>query len=157
MAFAALHVDVPEILVAAVAREAAADAHRVVVFLNALGLQGTPEKPLYLPARFLLYLGAALRLLSWELQGLHVHREAGLPDARRGIADAFQSLVDPAMDPNELEGRVLGVYVERFAWHAHRDLGAEVALDDLDDDAALDTVAEFVWAARHQGGPPAGP
>ena len=66
------HADLPfpPDLVAAVRDEAGRDADRVAVFLDGLGLGGTPEKPVYLPAPFLLYLGGALRLWSWERQGL---------------------------------------------------------------------------------------
>jgi hypothetical protein len=53
---------------------------------------------------------------------------------------------------------VLRLAVERFAWHGQRDLAADVAVDDLADDAALEALAEYLWAGRHAatvaGGPP---
>ena len=66
---------------AAVAVDAARDADRVGYFLDQLGLGATPEKPLPMPAAFLLHLGAALRLLAWETQPFFFHRAAGLPEA----------------------------------------------------------------------------
>jgi hypothetical protein len=63
------HVPVPDLpaeLVASVAADAARDAERVGTLLHTLGIRGTSEQPRRLPARFLLRLGAALRLLAWE-------------------------------------------------------------------------------------------
>jgi hypothetical protein len=54
----------PAALVAAVAGEADLDAGRVGLFLQALGLEASPARPIRLPASFLLELGAALRLLA---------------------------------------------------------------------------------------------
>jgi hypothetical protein len=47
--------------------------------------------------------------------------------------------------------------VERFAWHGPRDLAADVALDELTDDAALDALAEYLWATRRAGTATDGP
>ena len=38
--------------------------------------------------------------------------------------------------------------LERFAWNGPRDLHADIALDDLSDEATLDVLAEFLWACR---------
>src|SRR5687768_11956137 len=93
--------DYPAEMVNAVAFNAACDAARVCTFLNALGLSATAEKPISLPAGFLLHLGAALHLLAWEVQGFFFHREAGLPAAREAIGDALRSLSDPHAAPSE--------------------------------------------------------
>ena len=138
-------------LVTAVTVDAARDASRVVFFLDALGLEATPEKPMSLPSRFLLQLGAALRLLDWEAQGFSFHRAVGLPEAREVIRHAFGSLNDSTVDWKDLCVCVLRLSLERFAWHGWRDLAADVAVDDLDDDAALDALAEYLWATRHAG------
>ncbi len=144
--------DFPADMVAAVAANAARDADYVGFFLSRLGLDATPERPRPLPARFLLHLGAALRLLIWEAQGFFVHRAAGLPEARQAIRDAFRSLADPGADPTELGVSILRLAVECFAWHGPRDLNAHIALDQLaDEDAALDALAECLWASRHAG------
>jgi hypothetical protein len=136
-------------MVAVVAADAARDADRVCLFLGFLGLRGSPENPMPMPAVFLLHLGAASRLLTWELQSF-LDRTAGLPEARQAIRDAFQSLHDPKADAADLCVKVLRHSLERFAWNGRRDLDADVALDDLTgDDAALDALAEFLWASRH--------
>jgi hypothetical protein len=147
----------PPELTTAVMADAARDADRVGQFLADLGLRGDAKKPLALPERFLLYLGAALRLQSWETQGFTFHREAGLPEARHDLDQAFQSVDNPNAEPRELCLSVLRLAIERMAWHGRRDLGADVALDDLIDDAALDALAEFFWASRHAGAVTRGP
>jgi hypothetical protein len=139
----------PAEMVAAVAVDAARDADRVIQFLSRLGLGATPEKPRAMPAEFLLHLGVALRLLNWESQGFFFHREMGLPEADRTIQDAFLSLTDPAAVSTELLLTVLRLSVERLAWGGPSDLAADVALDELTDDGALDLLAEFLWASRH--------
>jgi hypothetical protein len=149
--------DFPADMVSAVALDASRDADRVGFFLEQLGLGATPDKPLQLPAGFLLSLGAALRLLNWEAQGFFIHREAGLPDAQQAIRDAFSSINDPDADPTDRCVAVMSLSVERFAWHGPRDLAADVALDDLSPDAALDALAAYLWANRHAGPAVAGP
>jgi hypothetical protein len=101
-----------------------------------------------MPAGFLLHLAAALRLLSSEAQGFFPHREAGLPEARQAIRDAFLALTDPDADPTELCVAVLRLSVERFAWSGPPDLGADVALDEAPEDALLEALADFLWAHR---------
>src|SRR4051812_6170692 len=86
--------DLPPDLTHAVARDAARDADRVGLSLGARGL----APPLPLPAAFLLGLGAALRLLLWEQQGLDAHRQAGLPPARQALRDVFRAAAGQA-DP----------------------------------------------------------
>jgi hypothetical protein len=52
-------------------------------------------------------------------------------------------------DPTEFCVRLLRLSIERFAWNGPRDLNADVALDDGSEDAALDALAEYLWATRH--------
>ena len=148
-------------LVEATAREAARDADRVGQLLHELGFVPSPGRPVRLPAAFLLDLGAALRLLAWEQGGLHVHRDAGLPPAEQALHDAFRGLVESAgangAADRDLARRVVALFAGRLAWHGRPELDADVALDDLDEDAMLDTLAAFLWARRHAGrGPAAG-
>lgn len=143
--------DFPADLVAAVAFDAERDADRVGLFLQTLGLSGSAAKPLFLPPAFLLHLAAALRLLVWEAQGFCFHQAAGLPQADQAIRDAFGALNDPQANPTELWIRILRLAVERFAWHAPRDLGTNVALDDLNEETALDALADYLWTHRHAG------
>lgn len=138
----------PADMVNAVAASAARDADAVGFFLRALGLSASPDQPCRLPARFLLHLAAALRLLLWVTQGFFFHQAAGLPSARQAIRDAFQALHNPNADPSEFCVRVVRLSLERFAWNGPRDLYADVALDDLHDESTLDVLAEFLWASR---------
>jgi hypothetical protein len=140
--------DLPTDMVASVADSAARDADRVGLFLHELGLSASPDQPRSLPARFLLHLAAALRLLVWETQGFFFHHDAGLPPARQAIRDAFHALHDPNANPSAFCVSVLRLSLERFAWNGPRDLQADIALDDLNEDAALDVLAEFLWASR---------
>jgi hypothetical protein len=151
----------PPELVEATAREAARDADRVGRLLHELGFVPSPGRPVRLPAAFLLGLGAASRLLDWELGGLRVHRDAGLPPAEQALIDAFRGLVGSAgadgAAARDLARRVVALFAARLAWHGRPALGADVALDDLDEDAMLDALAAFLWARRHAGrGPAAG-
>lgn len=140
--------DLPTDLVNAATAAAARDADLVGLFLRELGLTGTADQPVSLPARFLCQLAAALRLLVWEAQGFFFHRAAGLPSADQALDDAFAVLLDPSADPTQLGINVLRLSLERFAWHGLGDRNADIALDDLTDDAALDVLAEFLWASR---------
>src|SRR5262249_48991571 len=136
-------------MVSAVEADAGRDADRVAMFLDALGIRGTPDQPKPIPHKFLFHLGAALRLLAWEARGFTFHRAAGLPRARQAIRDAFNALGEPDADPTQLCLAALRFSVERLAWNGPRDLGADVVLDELTEDAALDALAEFLWTARH--------
>jgi hypothetical protein len=145
--------DFPADLISAVAVSAVRDADHVGLFLRELGLSAAPDQPCRLPTRFLLHVGAALRLLIWEAQGFFFHQAAGLPEARQALREAFQTLRDPDADSSAFCLQVLRLAVERFAWNGPRDLHAEIVLDDLDDEAALDLLAEFLWASRHRATP----
>src|SRR5689334_13521846 len=85
-------VDLPAELVDATVIEAAREADRVALFLHELGLLSRSDRTVGLPPAFLLHLGAALRLLVWEANGLRVHRDQGLPRAEQAIIDAFGTL-----------------------------------------------------------------
>jgi hypothetical protein len=136
----------PQDLLDAVVRDAEADADRVVLFLDALGLTPPPGQTRPMPAAFLLDLGSALRLLAWEAHGFSFHRDAGLPAARDAIRAAFRG---SPRDPAELSNAVLRLAVDRFAWAGQPELGTDVALGDVDEDAALDAIADFLWTHRH--------
>ena len=128
--------------------EAARQAKEVVEFLDALGTGAIP--PQKRTRRFFLLLGAALHL-RWESQGFFFHREAGLPDADQAIREAM-SLPHSAADPTPLGIAILRLFLEQFAWNGPHNLDADVALDNLTDDAAvLDALAEYLWATRHAG------
>jgi hypothetical protein len=138
----------PPEMVAAVPANAERDAESVACFLHHLGLEGEPDNPLPLPPGFLLYLASALRLLDWETQGFSSHREAGLPEVRAAIIDAFRQVDDPNADAKPFCVAVLRLAVERFAWGGQTELGADVALEDPQEELLLEALADFLWANR---------
>jgi hypothetical protein len=140
--------DFPPDMVNAVTVAAARDADAVGLFLREQGLTGTPLKPLKLPAGFLMDLAAALRLSAWETQGFSFHHAAGLPPAEQAIQDAIDALADAKDKPNQLCIAVLRLAVEHSAWNGLSEWNADIALDDLSDEAALDVLAKFLWTHR---------
>ena len=144
-------------LVEAVACDAARDAHRVAAFLDAVGLTPSPGSVRHLPGGFLLDLAAALRMLVWEEEMVSVHREAGLPSAKEAAREAFRSAAagGPAM-PGRISEAVFRLSLDRFAWSGRRALGAEILLDDPDEDALVEAMARFLWASRRSSRPEEG-
>ena len=145
--------DLPPDLVQAVARDARADADHVGLFLREIGIAATPQKPRRLPAAFLLDLGAALRLLSWEQAGLDLRGVAGLPPARQALlavlrAAASHGGAGPGAPPGSLSSLVVAAFADHFAWNARVELDAEVVLGEADEEAALAALADFLWEHR---------
>ena len=89
----------PPELIARVAEQAARDADLTAHFLTAVGLGPPPGRARPLPGDFLLELGAAMRLLAWEVDGLDLH-ESGLPAARDAILQAFRDAARRARRPS---------------------------------------------------------
>jgi hypothetical protein len=142
----------PDDLIVAVTREAEADADRVAELLRYVGLQPTEGKPLGFSRDLLLFLGAALRLGSWEEAGVPIHFSIGLPPASRILADAIRSAQQGhCAYPKELSHVVHKLFIDRAAWHG-RDLGGVVELGGLDDETALDALAQFLWSRRRAEG-----
>ena len=87
-------------LVDASAREAARDAENAAMFLRELGFVPSVDRPVRLPPRFLLQLGAALRLLVWESSGLLVHQDPARPWlSRRSSTPSAYSKLRPIPGP----------------------------------------------------------
>jgi hypothetical protein len=136
----------PDELVAAVVCEAEADADRVADFLIGLGFGPTGQKQICLSRDQLLFLGAVLRLNSWEEAGVPIHFSVGLGPASEILADAIRSAQHgKAAYPKDLSHMVHTLFVERAAWHARQDLGGVVELGCLDEETALDALAELLW------------
>jgi hypothetical protein len=149
----------PPELISRVAEQAAQDAELAAHTLKGVGLGPPPGGVRRLPPEFLLELGAACRLLAWEVGGLTLHREAGLPPARDAILRAFQDAAARKADPSapapgpSLIRAVFDLTVECLAWTGPAYLRAEVLLDTPDEDVLVDAMARFLWEHRH--GPPA--
>jgi hypothetical protein len=151
--------ELPSDLVRAVAQDAALDADRVGAFLDEFlrrlrlaPAEGRP--PLRWPRDFLQELGAALRLLAWEANGIRSHLQAALPPAEQALRDAFRWLQlatapQASAAPPRLLPRVLALCVERFAWNGRVELGADVALGEADEEVLVAVIADFLWCHRH--------
>jgi hypothetical protein len=148
---------VPTELILAVAREAERDAEMVGHFLDALS--ETPagswltDRPAHLPAHFLLGLGGAMRLLLWEQKGIRIHQVTGLPSAREALLDVFRAVSDPEARARacQLAPRIVALFIQHFAWAGRIELDADVLLDPVDEDMALEALADFLWDQRHLG------
>ena len=143
----------PTELVAVLAADAVLDAECVGQFLQACGLRGSRDRPIRLPSGVLLELAAVLRVLEWEQNGIRVHLDAGLPSADELVDDLLQRLKRAMSNSSTspvgtLIYHVVKLSVERMSWHGRRELAAEVALDDADEDALLEALADFLWKNR---------
>jgi hypothetical protein len=146
-ALAAAAHQLPPDLTRGTAWEAARDADRVARFLAALGLEGRPGRPLPVPTGVLLALGAGVRLLAWESQGLTLHRDAGLPSALDVLRNAILALRTPGRLDPELPAAVLRLWAENFYWLGAEEFGADVLIDALDTGEGVAALAELLWAA----------
>ncbi len=144
----------PPELIARVAEQAAGDADLVAHFLEELGLAPTPGTTRQLPGELLLDLGAAMRLLAWEVAGLELN-EPGLPAAGDAILQAFRAAMrrkhEPSAPASALGRAVLRITAERLAWVGPRDLHAEILLDVPDEDELVEAMAHFLWERRGDG------
>jgi hypothetical protein len=155
---------IPAALAQSVAINAACDADAVADFLDELAeawrdTEVGPwlaQKPVHLPAEFLLGLGASLRLLSWESEGIDVHRTAGLPAGHDALLDVFRSVTDAgaAVRNRQLPACVLALSCANFAWAGPIELNVDVTLDPADEELALEALADFLWSNRHLGKAP---
>jgi hypothetical protein len=147
----------PPELVQFVAEGAAWEADAAVFFLKAVGLVPQRGQPCRLPADFLLNLGAAMRLLVWEQEGVTAHVEAGLPRALEATRRVFLEAVprpgrERRPDP-WLSLAVFRLIVNHFAWTGRRDFRAEIRLDFPDEDALAQALAQFLWDHRCPAAP----
>jgi hypothetical protein len=146
----------PPELIARVTDQATQDAEIVVDLLHAFSLAPSDGSERSFPADFLLELGAAARVLAWEVQGLAllqggVRLPAG--DAiRRVFEDTTRRLRDPSAPAATLElvYAVFRLSMERLAWTGPRDLQAEIMLDFPDEDALVESLAQILWDNRRR-------
>jgi hypothetical protein len=153
LSLAAFHPD----LIRAVKGDAERDADLVGAFLAVTGLAPSGRRPqgapLAVPGDCLLRLGAALRLSLWEQLGIRVHLDHGLPPARQALLDVLrtatgQAEAAAAERARSLASRVMVLSVLHFAWVGRVELGAELTLGPVDEDALLEGLADFLWAHR---------
>lgn len=146
--------EIPDRLVAAVARQAERQADLTVAALDASGLFPKLSE-LQLPAAFLLDLGATLQIGVWERQGLREHLPADLPSYRDAAADLARRATEgpsafSGLDSARLSRRVMQVGVELFAWAGEEFLQADIIVGDVDEESFVDLLAEFLFTHRHQ-------
>jgi hypothetical protein len=141
-------------LIRATVREAEVVADLIIAFLR--GEQGAlaPGAPLELPGGFLRELGAVLRLATWEAAGLRQSIDPTLPTAESAYLDLLERAIkapetyDESDRPGSLAPRVLMASVRRLARDAPEGFAGDVVIDPHSDDAALDALAEFLFAHR---------
>jgi hypothetical protein len=144
----------PNELIAVVARGGERTAESTIELLTMLGFPRPGAGEHYrLTAAFLAGLGIALRLHAWEMAGLHVHRDAGLPRARELLDEVIKHTVASKADTGDgfvrsLLPKFLEVTKKRLAWGGKPLLGADVVLGNPDEDALLDALARLCWACR---------
>jgi hypothetical protein len=149
--------EIPLGLVQSLTVDASEDADNVALFLRYLGLapcdRNESDPPISFPAWFLVELAAALRIWLWEANGLRIHLDAGLAPARELLLGVFCRAKEVAnghasSNATPLMNRVLGLSVDRLAWSARRDLGADVVLGEADEDILVETLANLIWTHR---------
>jgi hypothetical protein len=140
----------PEELRSVLVVEAELDADRVAALMLAMGYSFSPSKPLVMPPELLLFYGAVLRLRSWELADIPIHRDQGLPAACEILTNAARALAEERKWPDgtRLTKVVMNIFVNHFSWNARLYWNAPVALDSLDEDMALDALAELLLNRR---------
>jgi hypothetical protein len=135
--------------------EAVRDAEDVAALLDAAGLGPPPGETRGYPPGILLDLGAVVRLRRWEAAGCAVHVEAGFPTARGALHHVISILIKAAENRESLttagtlSQAVTGLMVTRLAWTARSELGSDVELDITDEEALVESLAQFLWSHRH--------
>jgi hypothetical protein len=138
----------------AVARHAEYKAHLTAAVLDATGL--FPERPICLPAGYLLELAAVLELGMWERQGLRPFLNCDLPtfreaaDALLARANRGPAAFDSPDDSSSLSSRLLRVWMKSFAWDSHEFFATNIVLGEVDEDQFVELMTQFVWKNRRE-------
>ena len=123
------------------------DADRVLALLRIAGLHTSGARTIPIPPEILLELAAVLRMRAWELAGIHVHREAGLPEARLAFDELLSQMERPHAQPGDfgrLSSTVASLCANCFVFAAPEVVGAEVLLSDfLEEDESIEAVARL--------------
>jgi len=96
----------------------------------------------------MLELAAALRIYFWEQDGFFLPLSLGLPDGDTAVGQVLRSLNDKEFTSRELFSAVSRLCNEKLAWTGPADLGAEVVVEDADEEILLEALAGFLWAHR---------
>ena len=107
-----------------------------------------------LAREFLLELAAVLRLDLWERSGVRDRLDPGLPPAEQALADLFAPGGHgglPIGAPVTLAMSVFRASLRHLAWGGREELGADVVLDEPDDEVLLEALADLLWEHRHLG------
>lgn len=148
-------------VIEAIVRDAAFKAELTARFLDQFETQllksGRRRAPVAFPRAFLLELGAILRLAVWERAGILGCLERGLPGAEEALADLFARFSrgpQDAQSDGEKSALVLEVFkisLNRLALSGRSELQADIVMNQPDDEAYLDALADLLWKHRHLG------
>ncbi len=128
----------------------------VIFFLrDCCGVPIPLDRPLPVPATWLLDLAAALQLAFWESCGIEPRQvDPDLPDFETALSGVMQQLSPRPAGSSAvrqlgwLHRRVTDAQFECFAWRSREELDAPVVLGQYDEEPALEALADFLWAAR---------
>lgn len=144
-------VNLPTALADYARREAALDASAVLDFLAEAERRSgeTWERPVRFPAAFLLGVGAAMRVLRWEISGIISHLECGLPRASQLLQHLMRVCLENTAEARDkwitqISNRISEIAVNCVAWQGHTILNADVVLGVGDDDELVNAIATFV-------------
>jgi hypothetical protein len=97
-----------------------------------------------------------LQLVRWEMEGIWLHLETGLPSSR----EAFLPIHDWCTNLSEADrdqrvrgffDRIVNLRTKRFAHESLHFLGTDVVVSALDDDSFVEAMARFLWIKHTEG------
>jgi len=109
----------------------------------------------HLPAAFLVEVGAVLQLGLWEQEGIAAHECGYLPSFDDAVADLASRASQGAsafanLNAVTLAPRVLQFSIEQIAASGFLLMGGDVLTQDIDEDAFVDLLAEFLFSHRDE-------
>ncbi len=146
-----------EFILAALIRQAHADAEHVAGFISdwlwPLGLRRATA----FPPEFLLELAAIVRIAAWQRAGCTSALKDTFPPARELLEDLIRRFIsDPMSFDFEVSSvrrglcsQVFSTWISRCAWNASSEIGADVWFTEIDEDLLLNLMADFLHKIRH--------
>ncbi len=102
------------------------------------------------PKAFLVELAAILRIARWQQAGLPADLQEQFPPAEflfdelvQAFAENPSSFIDGSYQPKWPKS-VLVTWLHRFSWNAPLEIGAEVVMQEPDEDMVLGAIADFL-------------